>query len=150
MDYEIIKLEEKSVAGISARTNNTNANIGQVIGGLWNRFFNGEVYENIPNKKSPKTLGIYTEYAGDEKDDYTVMTACEVEKEPESDELEICTIPAGHYAKFVVKGNMITSVSEAWQKIWQLNLPRSFKCDFEEYQNGDMENAEIHIYIGLK
>ena len=45
---------------------------------------------------------------------------------------------------------MITAVAEAWQKIWQLDLPRFFECDFEEYQNGDMENAEIHIYIGLK
>ena len=130
MDYEIIELEKKSVAGISARTNNTNADMGPVIGGLWNRFFNGGVYENIPNKKSPKTLGIYTEYAGGEKDDYTVMTACEVEKEPESGELETRTIPAGRYAKFIVKGNMITAVAEAWQKIWQLDLPRSFKCDF--------------------
>lgn len=45
---------------------------------------------------------------------------------------------------------MITAVSEFWQKLWNLNLDRSFICDFEEYQNADLENAEIHIYIGLK
>ena len=30
-----------------------------------------------------------------------------------------------------------------------MDLPRSFVCDFEEYQDGNFENAEIHIYISL-
>ena len=63
----------------------------------------------------------------------------------------VCRIPAGKYAKFVVHGNMLQAVAEAWQTIWQMELPRSFQCDFEEYQNDDMgDNAEVHIYIGLK
>lgn len=33
--------------------------------------------------------------------------------------------------------------------IW-LHLSRVFRCDFGEYQDGCMENAEIHIYVGLK
>ena len=45
---------------------------------------------------------------------------------------------------------MYTAVENAWQKIWQMNLPRTFVCDFEEYQNCDMNNAEIHIYIGIE
>ena len=46
---------------------------------------------------------------------------------------------------------MVQAVAEAWQTIWQMELPRSFQCDFEEYQNDDMgDNAEVHIYIGLK
>lgn len=35
MKYEVITLEEKIVAGIEARTNNTSPNMGMVIGGLW-------------------------------------------------------------------------------------------------------------------
>ncbi len=35
-------------------------------------------------------------------------------------------------------------------QLWNMDLPRSYVCDFEEYQDGEMENAEIHIYIGLK
>ena len=31
-----------------------------------------------------------------------------------------------------------------------MDLPRAFVCDFEEYQDDSMENAEIHIYVGLK
>ena len=30
-----------------------------------------------------------------------------------------------------------------------MDLDRNYKCDFEEYQNADVENAEIHIYISI-
>lgn len=150
MDYEIITLEEKTVAGISARTNNTDPNMGLVIGGLWNRFFDEGIYAEISGKVNEKALGIYTDYAGSEKDDYTVMTACEVSKEPAEKQLTVRKIPAGRYARFIAKGDMKKAVAECWQKIWQMDLPRTFVCDFEEYQNDDMEHSEIHIYIGLK
>ena len=45
---------------------------------------------------------------------------------------------------------MVTAVNDFWQQLWGMNLNRSFVCDFEEYQNADPENAEIHIYIGIK
>ena len=64
---------------------------------------------------------------------------------------EVITIPSGKYAKFIVKGNVVTAVQEFWQKVWNMNLDRSFVCDFEEYQAGDdMDNMEIHMYISLK
>ena len=34
--------------------------------------------------------------------------------------------------------------------IWYRQSPRTFQCDFEEYQNESMDQAEIHIYVGLK
>ncbi|MBQ2581760.1 MAG: effector binding domain-containing protein, partial [Ruminococcus sp.] len=97
-----------------------------------------------------KALGIYTDYENDEKADYTLMTACEVTDANVPGQYEVRTIPAGKYAKFVVKGNMVTAVGEFWQKLWKMELDRSFVCDFEEYQNADPDNCEIHIYIGLK
>ncbi|MDE7332222.1 MAG: GyrI-like domain-containing protein [Lachnospiraceae bacterium] len=150
MDYEIVTLGEKIVAGVSARTNNGASDMGAVIGGLWNRFYNEGVYASVPNKVNEKALGIYTDYAGDEKADYTAMAACEVSQEPGEGAYALCRIPSGRYAKFVVHGDMVQAVAGAWQEIWQMNLPRAFQCDFEEYQDGSMDNAEIHIYIGLK
>lgn len=151
MNYEIVTLEEKIAVGISARTNNTAPDMGAVIGGLWNRFYNGGVYASVSCKVNEKAMGIYTDYAGDEKADYTAMVACETTKEPKKDlSYTVCKIPAGRYAKFVVHGDMVQAVAAAWQEIWSMNLPRSFRCDFEEYQNNAAENAEIHIYVGLK
>lgn len=150
MDYEIVTLEEKIAVGVSARTSNTSPDTGAVIGGLWNRLFYQGVYASIPDKVNEKALGIYTDYAGDEKGEYTAIAACETAKEPQEGEYAVCRIPAGRYAKFVIHGDMVKAVSGAWQEIWQMDLPRSFQCDFEEYQDDSMDNAEIHIYVGLK
>ena len=62
MNYEIVTLEEKTVAGISARTNNGSPDMGAVIGGLWNRFYNDGIYAAIPEKTNTKALGIYTDF----------------------------------------------------------------------------------------
>lgn len=151
MDYEIVTLKEKIAVGISARTSNTSPEMGMVIGQLWNRFYNEGIYASIPDKVNAKALGIYTDYASDEKGKYTVMAACETSKVPENTgDLVIHRIPAGKYAKFVVKGDMQKAVADFWQELWTMDLPRTFHSDFEEYQNNDMENAEIHIYIGLQ
>lgn len=151
MDYEIVLLEEKTAVGISARTSNTAPDMGAVIGGLWNRFFGEGIYASISGKANGKALGIYTDYAGDEKADYTVMVACEAALEENAEKYDIRRIPAGPYARFVVRGDMHQAVADAWQQIWQMDLPRAFQCDFEEYQDDNMEgDAEIHIYISLK
>lgn len=150
MDYEIITLREKIVAGIADRTNNAATDMKTVIEKLWKRFYEDGIYEKIPNKASKSTLGIYTDYASDENDDYTVMICCEIKKKPKDFKYIIRKIPAGTYAKFVVKGNVQTTVAKAWQEIWQMDLPRAFNCDFEEYLNDNMEHTEIHLYIGLK
>lgn len=151
MNYEIVRLEEKKAIGIKARTNNTSPDMGAVIGGLWGRFYSQGFYDAIPGKVNGKVLGIYTEYAGNEMSDYTIVTACEADREaPVPDDMVSVTIPAGKYAKFVAKGDLHGAVAECWQEIWNTDLSRSFDCDFEEYQNSSMDEAEIHIYVGLK
>lgn len=155
MDYEIVTLEEKTAAGIAARTNNMAPDAGAVIGGLWSRFYNDGIYTSITGKANGKALGIYTDYAVDETADYTTIVACEILKEntgqeAQNKELTICRIPAGRYARFIIHGDMVQAVSQAWQEIWQMDLPRSFQYDFEEYQDDRMDDATIHIYVGLK
>ncbi len=151
MNYEIITLPEKTIIGISARTNNQSPEMSETIGKLWQKFYLENCYPTILNKANSKALGIYTDYVGTEMDDYTVFVGCEVTKMQDiSKELTSMVVPAGKYAKFIVKGNMLTAVVEFWQKLWLMDLSRSYICDFEEYQNADPENAEIHIYIGLK
>ena len=61
MKYEIVRLEEKIAVGVSARTNNMSPDMGAVIGGLWNRFYNEGIYASIPGKAGKKALGIYTD-----------------------------------------------------------------------------------------
>lgn len=151
MDYEEVKLEKKLVAALCARTSNASPEMSEVIGGLWQKFYSPDCYPKITAKANAKAVGIYTDYENEEKGEYTAAVGCEVTGETEMPAgISFVTIPEGKYAKFIVKGNMITAVREFWQQLWGMDLNRSYICDFEEYQNSDPENAEIHIYIGVK
>ena len=148
MNYEIVNLKEKIVAGVSTRTSNMDKDMSIKIGGLWEKFYGDGVYFSIENKINDKAIGLYTNYEGDFMNTYDVIVCAEVYKEIPS--LDNRIIPEGKYAKFIVRGHMQKAVSEFWSKLLQMDLPRSYIADFEEYQpGGTMENAEIHIYISL-
>lgn len=146
MDYDIVYLEQKIVVGISAVTSNDSPEMGTVIGGLWEKLYQGGVNDTIKNIKNPFAIGLYSDY---EDDHYCVTVGKEVSSVDNND-LVVKIIPAGKYAKFSIHGNMQTAVSETWCKIWELDLDRSFTGDFEEYLNADFENGDIDIYIALK
>ncbi len=152
MNYETINLQEKIVACLTARTKNSDPDMGAVIGGLWQRFYEPDVYSTINNRVSEKAVCIYSEYESDCNSEYSVSVGCEVGSANQISENMVCKkIPAGKYARFVVKGNMQQIVADFWQKLWQMqDLQRTYVCDFEEYQNSDMENAEVHFYISIK
>lgn len=156
MQYKIVTLQEKTVAGISARTNNSSPEMGKIIGGLWEKFYSADCYPAIQNKVGSSSFGIYTDYAVDESGDYTVLAAWEVSGADNlPNGVEVRKIPAGKYAEFSITGEMDTQkqlaeIGRLWQEIWQLNLDRSFVCDFEEYRSADPKKADVRIYIGLK
>lgn len=151
MNYEIVELEEITVAGIKIRTRNSDPNMAIQIGELWEGFFSKGIYQSISNKENDKSIGLYTNYESDVNAEYDVMVCCEIQKKSNLPTgVQTRTIPVGKYAKFIVKGHMQKAVAEFWEKLWSMNLDRKYSCDFEEYQSGgDMNNAEIHIYIAL-
>lgn len=151
MNYEVVELKEKVVVGLSVRTSNKDANMTQAIGGLWQQFFQKGIYQAMPNKKNDCTIGLYSNYENDVNGAYDVTVCSEVSKvENLPTGVEMKKIPAGKYAKFIVRGHMQKAVAEFWEKLWSMELNRKYSCDFEEYQgDGDMENCEIHIYISI-
>ncbi|AFA47227.1 GyrI-like domain-containing protein [Acetobacterium woodii] len=151
MKYQVVELKEKKVVGITARTSNQDQNMGAIIGGLWQQFYEQGIYQAIPSKVNACSIGMYSNYQDREKDAYDVTVCCEVstlEQLPAG--VVGKTVEAGKYAKFVVKGNTHEVIADFWTKLWAMDLDRKYSCDFEEYQpGGDMENAEIHIYLAL-
>lgn len=145
MNYEIVNLKEKTVAGLSAEANLNSPESSGVIGKLWEHFYGG-TYASIQGKVNERCIGLYTDYKQD--GGYRVMVCCETDTAEQ--DADTMVIPAGKYAKFIIRGHIVTAVQEFWQKLWEMKLDRSFVCDFEEYQGGDMENMEIHMYISLK
>ncbi len=152
MHYEIIELEEKKLVGLKARTCNQDKDMPEVIGGLWQRLMNPEIFMAIPNRVNEKCIGLYSDYESDLNGKYDITVGCEVSKVGDLPQTMVSkTIPAGKYAKFVVLGHVQQAVAEFWTKLWAMDLDRKYSADFEEYQSGDeMDQAEIHIYIALK
>lgn len=146
MKYEIVNLDKKIVVGVGAYTANDDPNMGQIIGGLWKRFFQEGIYSTIKNRTNEYAIGLYSDYT---EQNYHVLTGVEV-SELENSDLVSRVIPAGRYAKFHIHGNMETAVRKAWEEIWNMNLDRTFTGDFEEYLNDDYEHAEINLYIAIK
>lgn len=151
MNYEIVYLKEKIVAGITITTNNSYPNMSKSIGEAWQRFFGDSIYQSILNKKNDNSIGLYTNYEHGFAGNYDVMVCCEVSKEESLPEgIDIKKIEEGKYAKFVVKGHVQKAVAEFWEKLWTMNLDRKYSFDFEEYKGDcDMDDAEINIYISI-
>lgn len=148
MEYEIVTLEAKHIAGITAQTNNFAPDCGAVIGGLWERFYQ-DAFGAIPNKANTSSIALYHHYVSDEKSDYDITIGCETTAKALPKELDTYIIPSGKYAKFTIKGHVQTAVHDFWQNLWLLPLNRRFEADFEVYTGDDMENMQIEIYIGL-
>ena len=146
MNYEIVNLEEKIIVGVSAITSNDDPKMGQVIGELWEKLYQGGINKIIKNKANEYAIGLYSDY---EDNKYCVTVGNEVSR-VENEELVVKKIPSGKYAKFFIEGHMQKAVAEAWSEIWQMDLERSYKVDFEEYLNTDYDNAKINIYIALR
>ena len=39
MEYEIVNLNQKTLVGLSAKTSNNSPDMGNIIGGLWEKFW---------------------------------------------------------------------------------------------------------------
>ncbi len=153
MNYEVVELPEKTVAGLMINTTNQDNRAVTDIGGLWERFFTGGFAGKVPHRLNTKAIGLYTDYEGDFTRPYNFLACCEVNNyESMPEDLTVRTISGGKYAKFIITGHVQKAVGEFWARLWKLELDRKYSSDFEEYQNNsdDPENQEIHVYIALR
>lgn len=153
MNYEIVELKEKQVVGLIKRTANENMQSVNDIGLLWKEFISNNVFSNIENKINQQVIGLYTDYEWDCTKPYNFMTCCEVSRVGNLNaSLTSKTINSGKYAKFSLGGNPQSSVMEAWDNIWKIDLNRKYDCDFEVYHNNsdDINDQIIDIYISIE
>lgn len=148
MNYEIVNLEEKIIVGLTARTGNTDPDIQKIIGGLWQDFMGKGISASLKNKANPYCVGLYSDYNFNDVT-YDVTVGAEV-TENGNPELSYKVVPAGRYAKFNIKGDVVRDVSNAWNEIWEMPLERTYTADFEEYLSNENGVADINIYIALK
>lgn len=152
MEYEVVTLEARMVAGIGTHTGNSAPDMKQKIGKVWMDFMMpGGAMERMPGKQGEQCYGLYHRYQWDDAS-YDVLAAWEIAPDTALPEgFEAVMIPAGKYAKFSFQGDVQADTGKFWNVVWNTELPRAYAVDFEVYtvENGDEANAKIDIYVGL-
>lgn len=142
------------VVGIYVLTSNQNGQATRDIPALWQRFFMENTIEKIPNKLDSDLYCVYTQYEGDYTQPYTTVLGCRVSHLDQIPEGMIgIEIPAGKYKQFTARGNLQNGVVfQEWMRIWNTDLPRAYKADFEVYgaKAANPLDAEVPIYIGVE
>ncbi len=149
-----INLSSMKVIGITVRTSNAAGASGTDIPTLWNRFISEGVLSKIPNRINDTIYCVYTDYEGNHTQPYTTLLGCQVtELDIIPEDMTGIEIPMGNYEQVTVTGNLMNGiVFEAWMDIWQRPLKRTYKADFEIYDEkaADLSNAEVKIFVGVQ
>jgi predicted transcriptional regulator YdeE len=149
----ISSMNDQIIVGISIRTSNENGQSAIDIPLLWNKFLSENLSAKIPNKISDNVYCIYTDYESDFTKPYTTILGCTVSSLNEPPEgFTATTIQKGNYMRFVAKGRLSDNiVFLEWQKIWNSDIKRTYRCDYEVYdeKSKDSENAEVEIFISI-
>jgi predicted transcriptional regulator YdeE len=150
---EIIEVNEFSIAGISVRTTNQNGQSQKDIGGLWTRFMNENLQQQISNKTSDDIYCIYTDYEDDYTGFYTAVLGCKVDSLRQiPDGFVGITTMAEKYQVYFLAGKFPQNVGEAWRHIWDNAVDRKYTVDFDLYGAGakSFEETEAKIYLAIK
>ncbi|KOS71711.1 AraC family transcriptional regulator [Lysinibacillus contaminans] len=122
---------EKHIYGKKVRTNNQNTD---VILGLWEEFLRldlkGDVY------------AVYSNYTSDFTEDYDLHIGTEEAFTNESS----VTIPTGDYYVIEVDSTVPNAVYNAWLEIWNSDLQRAYKTDFEFYA----KDGGVKIFLSIE
>lgn len=141
------------IIGISIRTTNENGKAKQDIGALWAKFMSENLIENIPNIKDETIYAVYTDYEGDHTKPYTTILGYKVGSLNVIPEGMVGkTIESATYTKFTAKGDLTkNAVVDQWLKIWNTDIDRAYKSDFEMYGEKavDPTNGEADIFISV-
>ncbi|GLR15559.1 GyrI-like domain-containing protein [Portibacter lacus] len=149
-----VKLDGFKIIGISKRTINGHDTGAIDIPALWQKFMGQKIMEQIPNKVSEEIFAIYTDYEGDFTKPYTFILGCKVSSLDEIPEgMVSLEIALCHYEQITINGDLTQGVMvyQAWEKIWKMDINRSYQSDFEIYGAKTMNpnDAEVDIFVSV-
>jgi predicted transcriptional regulator YdeE len=122
------------------------------IPGLWGRFLDESIAEEIPNKKPGGTvIGAYTKYESDHAGPYSLIVGLEVSSlESIPGGMTGLVIPRGHYLVFTAQGSMPTALIDTWTSIWnyfpqESSHKRLYTADYEVHRS----NERVDVYVAV-
>lgn len=150
---EITEINEFAIAGISVRTTNQNGQSQKDIGGLWTRFTNENLLQQIHSRASDDIYCVYTDYETDHTGFYTAILGCKVHSITQIPYGFVgITIVPGKFQVYFLEGKFPQNVGEAWKHIWDNAIDRKYTADFDLYNANakSFEETEVKIYLSVK
>jgi predicted transcriptional regulator YdeE len=148
------RMNSFQVIGIKVRTTNENMQAAKDIPALWEQFMTNNIFEKIPNKQNNDVYAIYTNYESDYTGAYDMIIGCKVYNLSEvPSEMSALEIPETSYQEFTAEGKLNDNiVYNKWMEIWQSELNREYKADFEIYPENVVptEDTKVPIYISVR
>lgn len=138
---------------LSKKTTNANGQSSIDCGSLWHKFEKENYFDKIQNKLTDEIIAVYHDYEGDHAQPFSYFIGCKAPMDTKTPiGMESLIIPNQTFRKIIAKGEMPYCLINAWKKIWDSNIPRSYKTDFEVYdkRSKDWSNAEVDIYISIQ
>ena len=138
---------------LQEKTTNENQQSSTDIGAFWQTFMKENVASKIPGRVGEDIYAVYYDYEGDHTKPFGYFIGV-----PVGDDTTVpagmtkIDIPTGRYEHFVGKGKMPDCMIDAWAKIWDADMKRTYTADYEVYSSkaNDAENAEVDIFIAVK
>lgn len=148
-----VTLDHFYLIGIEVRTTNEQNKAANDIPLLWERFWQEDVLNRIPNRVCTAVYSMYTNYEGDHTMPYTTIIGCEVSDLSDIPEGMIGhSVDASNYTKVTATGDLTQGlVINEWIKIWNQNWDRKYTADFEVYDEKTVNplDAEVSIYVAI-
>jgi predicted transcriptional regulator YdeE len=141
--------------GLSLGRTTSNAEGQSAIdcGNLWHKFKTEDYQDRILGKTSEQIFAVYHDYESNSSGQFRYFIGCQVSDDAQiQDGLELLVIPRGTYERFVAKGRMPDSISEAWKVIWSSEIKRTYQADFEVYdeRSKDWNDAEVDVFVSIE
>ena len=151
----MIAIDGFTLAGLALKNKTTNENSQSMTdcGNLWQEFEKGGYAEKIPGKTGNEIYAVYHSYEGDHTQPFSYFIGCKVRPGTEVPPgLDVLEVPSETCVKFTAKGKMPDCIAGTWNEIWESDIERNYRCDFEVYdeKSRDWNAAEVDIFISVK
>jgi len=141
------------VVGLSIKTSNEEGRAVDHINALWQFFMTENILDKLPARVDDTIYAVYSEYEGDHERPYKFSLGVRVDEELEIPEgMDGVDIPIMTYARGKAKGEQVKALVDLWTVVWESDLARSYKVDFEVYGAAffDPKLSQVDLYLSIE
>lgn len=160
------RVEAFDVVGVSEVITNRDE-ASEQINALWERFFKESVGQSVSSKVDDIIYAVYSDYEGDYTQPYRLTIGYKIQKGEQrdalllqdeqrdallrDDTLHMVEVQEADYAMMSAAGEQPKALIETWTAVWQSDLDRLYKTDFEVYGQRFFEEGvnEVLVAIGV-